>query len=167
MGLREWVRVRKALGRVFPPFPGPRCLSPRCQRGNKLCVSCRNETCSAEQMVLICSKLHSPALQNAWRAAAAAAPELTASCSELVGPCITIRGTKLPEPQDSYSSVLQGGSWLLVVRKEAVGLFPLRGSSLEEPVVPPRPHVAGLPDLGSLHGQLLSKYTWGPVQVGA
>lgn len=119
MGLKEWVGVWKGLGRIFPPFSGPRCLSPCCQRGNKLCVSCRNETCSAEQMVLICSKLHSPALQSAWRAAAAAAPELTASRSELEGPCITIRGTKRPEPQDSHSSVLQGGSWLLVVRREA------------------------------------------------
>lgn len=36
-------------------------------------------------MVLICSKLHSPASRSAWRAAAAAAPELTASRSELAG----------------------------------------------------------------------------------
>lgn len=78
-GLKEWAGVRKGLGHIFPPFPGPRCLSPCCQRGNKLCVSCRNETCSAEQMVLICSELHGPASRSAWRAAAAAAPELTAA----------------------------------------------------------------------------------------
>lgn len=112
-------------------------------------MSCRNETCSAEQMVLICSKLHSPALQSAWRAAAAAAPELTASRSELAGPCITIRGTKRPEPQDSHSSVLQGGSWLLVVRGDAVCLsFPFGGPSPEASMAPPRPHVAGLPKCG-------------------
>lgn len=60
-------------------------------------------------MVLICSALRSLALPSAWRAGAAAAPELTAVCGERVGPCITVRRTKYPKPRLRAALHLLGG----------------------------------------------------------
>ena len=67
-------------------------------RGNELCVEHRNEAHSAEQMVLICTAAWHHRVPGGGGRGAAAAPELSAtnSLGELLGPCITVRGTKPP-----------------------------------------------------------------------
>lgn len=82
-----------------PEGPAPLLELPR---GNELCVERRNKACSAEQMVLICTAAW-PCLSLGGGGQQLRQNTQPRAHSELLGPCITVRGTK-PQPRRGQPS---------------------------------------------------------------